>query len=257
MNLLQTSKNSIRKTLIFYKYAQRSGDSEDSAEKAPQYKAEKISDEGNQDGLCEFFLAACEIDCGDEEDGFAGAVGDAGAAADVAVGAEGSKDLGQERGGAAAREWLDEDKFSDLGRNAEEGKEGGERLRKACGEAALFKEFGEDEDRDEVGKEGNDEGNGAFYALGEAVIEFDAAKEGIDKEDKEEKRDNESGVFHERFLVRKTSAAPSTVEKRVASRVGRMISAGEAEPAAARRAMTVVGRICRLVALSTNSMSAA
>ena len=129
----------------------------------------------------------------------------------------------------------------------------------------MFKEFGQDEHGHEVGEDGDEEGDGAFDALGEAVIEADAPHEGKGEEGDEEEGEEKGEVFHAGRLfflrrgraVKQTRAAPRRVERRVARKVGRRMSAGEAEPAAARRARTVVGRICRPVALRTKSISAA
>lgn len=69
-----------------------------------------------------------EIDGADIEDGFGGAVSDAGAAGDVAVGAVAGEDIGEDGGGAVSRQGFYEDEPCDFFGDTESAEEGREQV---------------------------------------------------------------------------------------------------------------------------------
>lgn len=210
-----------------------------------------------------------EIDGADIEDGFGGAVSDAGATGDVAVGAVTGENIGEDGGGAVSRQGFYEDEPSDFFGDTESAKERCEQTDESVFQSADFKELCEHHDGGDIGKYRHDEGQSALDALGEAVVDADFFEDSEEKGEEEDEGNDEGKKFHfcfprarrSRFSLRAavgtnnlTRRIPKTVENAVASMVGRMMSAAAALPAESRRATTEVGMSCREVALTTKSM---
>ena len=133
-------------------------------------------------------LDAGKIDGGDIKDRLAGTVRNASAAADIAVGAVRGEEFREQRGGAAARERLDEHEGRNFGRDPERAEHGGEQRSEVARKSACLEQRREHEDRRQIGKEGERERHGFFHAGGKAVVEFYFFEERVKKERKKELR---------------------------------------------------------------------
>ena len=101
------------------------GDSHDFAQRATEDEGGEIGEEGDEKSRGEFFpFDSGEVDRADIKNRFGGAVGDAGAAGGVAVHAVTGNDVGEDGGGTAPRQGLDQRQPRDFFRNAEQAKDG-------------------------------------------------------------------------------------------------------------------------------------